>query len=108
MEEQFKRQCSKCKVFRSNEYFEEYRKLCNICIDAKQRYRQKHKPELSQKYKEYYNENKDDVLIKAKDKRERITFCSICNRDIKQYDIKRHINSKNHIEKMEAIQNKQP
>ena len=101
-----KKQCSKCKRYRTNDYFEDWRKLCNVCIDAKRRYREKHKEPLSRKYKVYYEEQRDDLLSKAKERREIMEFCFVCNRDIKQYDISRHSKSKKHINNMEAL-NKQ-
>ena len=97
------KQCSKCKQYRPLDNFIEGLKLCQICLDANWRYRQKHKDEISQKYKEYYHNNKDDLLNKSKEKREILEFCVVCNRNIKKYDIKRHVNSKKHMELMDKL-----
>ena len=85
------KQCSKCNQFRPLDDFSDGRKQCQICLDAKWRYRQKHKAELSQKYKEYYDNNKDELNNKKKENREILEFCFVCNRDIKKYNIKRHV-----------------
>ena len=99
------KQCSKCKQYRTMDNFIDGRKQCQICLDAKWRYRQKHKAELSQKYKEYYNNNKDELNNKKKEDREILEFCFVCNRSIKKYDIKRHVESKKHMELMNKLHN---
>ena len=63
---------------------------------------------ISEKYIAYYGENREELLSKAKERREVMEFCFVCNRDFKKYDIKRHVNSKKHIAKMEELHNKQP
>ena len=97
------KQCSKCKQFRNVDYFIEGNKQCQICLDAKWRYRQKHKDEISEKYKTYYMNNKEDLLNRNKEKREILELCVVCNRNIKKYDIKRHVHSKKHTELMEKL-----
>ena len=61
-----KKQCSKCKAFQPLDRFKEDRKQCNICLESKRRYREKHREELQQKAKEYYQQNKDKVKERTK------------------------------------------
>ena len=100
------KQCSKCKMKRTLDNFENENKNCNICLEARRRYRQKHNDKISQYNKEYYKEHKTELLIKSKEKREEeYVDCFYCNDIVNKYDIGRHVKSLKHISNMERIHN---
>ena len=87
-----KKQCSKCKVFQSLNYYRDESKQCKICLEAEQRYREKHRDKLRQYAKEYYEKKKEEVNEKQDVK----TVCSGCKCLIRTYAMKRHEQSMKH------------
>ena len=53
-----KQKCSKCKQYRDLDWFKPERKQCNQCLETKKRYREKHKEQISNYSKTYYNQRK--------------------------------------------------
>ena len=101
------KQCSKCKMKRTLDKFENENKNCNICLESRRRNRQKHNDKVSQYNKESYKEHKTELLTKAKEKRDdEYVDCFYCNDIVKKYDIDRHVKSLKHISNMERIHNR--
>lgn len=84
------KQCSKCKIIRTIDYFKEERKQCNVCLESKKRYRETYKQEISIKYKEYYDNNREKINEKA------AAECPICKCYVKSSAMKRHEQSIKH------------
>ena len=86
------KQCSKCKIFRLPHQIEEHNKNCNICLDQRKRYREKHKEEIKSKAKEYREKHKEEINIKQNLKIE----CPLCKCMIRKYALDRHQQSQKH------------
>ena len=99
------KQCSKCKQYRTLDNFKEGRKQCNVCLDAKWRYRQKYPEKISQHNKEYYQNNREEQLRKVKELKAITEYCFVCECNVRQYDVKRHLNTKKHNKKVEEMLN---
>ena len=56
--------CSKCRVKKRADNFDEGKASCKKCIGEKEVYRENHREELRQKPKEYYEKNKAEILEK--------------------------------------------
>ena len=93
------KQCSKCKVFRTMDGFKEGRKQCNVCLESKRRHRERHKEEISIKYKEYYDSNREKLNEKAD--------CPLCKCYVKASAMKRHEQSMKHQMKIKGTTNHQ-
>ena len=87
-----KKQCSKCKIFRPLHQIEEQNKNCNICLEQRRRYRQKHKEEIKPKAKEYRENHKEEINNKQNVKSE----CPICQCFVRAYAMSRHEQSLKH------------
>ena len=87
-----KKQCSKCKVFQPLNYYRDECKQCNICLESKRRYRERHKGATRLYAKEYYEKNKEELNEKQHVKTER----SVCKCLIRTYAMKRHEQSMKH------------
>ena len=98
-----KRQCSKCKVLRIVDDFKEGRKQCNVCLDNKRRYREKHKEELSNNNKEYHEKNREELNTKRNEK----TECLICKCMVRKYTMNRHNQSMKRQTNLQNTQQKQ-
>ena len=72
--------------------FKEGRLQCNVCLEQKQRYREKHKEELSIEFKEYYQNNKEEIKTKNNEK----TECPICKCMVRKHSMSRHEQSMKH------------
>lgn len=97
------RQCSKCKIFRPTHQIEDNNKNCNICLEQRRRYRQKHKEEIKNQSKEYREKNKEELNAKQNVKAE----CPICKCMVRSYAMKRHEQSIKHQAKLQIINQKQ-
>ena len=87
-----KKQCSKCKVFQPLNYYRDECKQCNICLESKRRYRERHKEATKLYAKECYEKNKEEL-----NKRQNVkTECSVCKCLIRTYAMKRHEQSMKH------------
>ena len=93
------KQCSKCKVFRPLHLIEETNKNCNICLEQRRRYRQKHKEEIKNQSKEYREKNKDELKTKQNEKAE----CPICKCMVRSYAMARHKQSMKHQIKLQTL-----
>lgn len=96
MENPETKQCSKCKVNQPLHRYTEGRKQCNLCIEQKQRYREKFKEEISIKQKEYYEQNKKKINEKVE--------CPICKCLVAKYKLFRHGQSQKHQRKLKHLQ----
>ena len=95
--------CSKCKQYRDLDWFKPGRTQCNQCLEAKKRYREKHKEQLSNYFKAYYQEHKEEIKAKIKNL---YTDCFYCKCPVHEYRMKQHINSNKHQKLMIAFHNK--
>ena len=86
------KQCSKCKVFRPLHQIEGNNKNCNICLEQRRRYREKHREEIKPKAKEYYQNNKKELNEKQNEKYE----CPVCKCFVREYAMRRNEQSIKH------------
>ena len=91
------KQCSKCKVFQPMSRYLEGRTQCNVCLENKRRYREKHRQELRDKQKEYYIQNKEERVEYNKVYRQQYIECSACKVMIKRCKKSEHERTKTHI-----------
>ena len=68
MSEDTCRTCSRCSKTQPLDNFDEGKALCQKCAEYKQRYREKHREELSQKAKTHYEQHREITLEKQKKK----------------------------------------
>ena len=86
---QIKFQCPECNVFQFVSRYSRGRKLCDLCLATKQRYREKHKEEIKEKQKEYYERHKEEINAKVE--------CKICKCFFNKQVLQRHNKTKKHL-----------
>ena len=91
------KKCSKCKVLQPLNRYAEGRTQCNVCLEIKRRYREKHRQELRDKQKEYYSQNKEERAEYGKQYRQQYIECNVCRVMIKQCRKTEHERTKTHI-----------
>ena len=91
------KKCSKCKVLQLLNRYAEGRTQCNVCLEIKRRYREKHRQELRDKQKQYYSQNKAERAEYGKQYRQQYIECNVCKVMIKQCRKTEHERTKTHI-----------
>ena len=91
------KKCSKCKVLQPMNRYVEGRTQCNVCLEIKRKYREKHRQELRDKQKEYYSQNKAERAEYGKQYRQQYIECAVCKVMIKQFRKTEHERTKTHI-----------
>ena len=94
------RQCSKCKQNRTIDNFKPECKQCNVCLDAKKRYRQKHKDTINKYAKEYYIEHRETMLEQIKTWNNTYTDCFYCKCPVRNNNASQHVKTNKHIRNM--------
>lgn len=97
-----KQQCSKCKAFRSVDTYKDGRTQCYVCLEQKRRYREKHRDELREKAKQYYEQNRGEVYIKQTTPDSDRVECPLCKCMVGKYRMKQHEQSFKHQIKMKG------
>ena len=95
-----KKQRSKCKIFQPLNYFKNECKQCKICLEVKQRYREKNRDKLWQYAIQYHQSKKEQTTEAKKDTNELKTECPVCGSVINKYQVKRHEESIKHQMKL--------
>ena len=93
MSEDKSKKCSRCGVYKQLNNFDTDKAQCEKCSEYKQRYRENHREQLRKKAKEIYEENKDEILEKKKEKVE----CPVCKKEISKAKMRLHEKTKRHI-----------
>ena len=86
-----KKQCSKCKVFQPLNYFKNECKQSKLCLEAKQRYREKNQDKFREYARQYYYRKNEQTLV-----------CPVCESIINKYQVKRHEESIKHQNKVKG------
>ena len=81
------KQCSKCKVFRQLNQIEENNKNCNVCLEQRRRYRQRHKEEINIQSKAYREKNREELNMKQNEKAECSIYVNVWYEDTQWTDI---------------------
>lgn len=105
MTENFQKQCTKCKVLRGFNDFKDGRLQCNVCLDAKKRYREKHREEIKHKRQEYYQSNKEQFSQYYKNIPK--VECPLCTCLVGMYAMKQHEQTIKHQLRLKAIPKKE-
>jgi len=92
-----KKQCPKCKGLQPLKRYTQGRIQCNVCLEQKQRYREKHREELRDKAKAYYEQNREQKHEYQKQYRTQMDECSVCHVSIQRGKMTRHEQSKTHL-----------
>lgn len=92
-----KKQCPKCKVLQPLERYTEGRIQCNICLEQKQRYREKHREELREKAKTYYYGYKERRREINKEYNKQMVECSVCKMSLLKCNMNRHEQTGTHL-----------
>ena len=101
------KQCSKCKVWKYANDFREGRLQCNVCLDGKKRYREKHHEEIKQYKHEYYENNKEQISEYNMNYHKNIPKieCSVCKCLVGKHAVKQHEQTIVHQRKMRWLSN---
>ena len=85
-----KKQCSKCKAFQPLQRYTEGRIQCNVCLEQKRRYREKHRDELRERAKQYYKQNRGEICEKQTTTHSDRVECPLCKCMVGKYRLKQH------------------
>ena len=97
-----KKRCSKCKTFQLLNHYKDECKQCNTCLEAKQRYGEKHRDKLRQYAIQYYHRKKEQATEEKEDANELKTECPVSGSIINKYQVKRHEESFTHQNKLKG------